>query len=148
MIFKIFCLYLVEYIICRIFRWKDQNLLEFAISNLCIPTKKDTRFWGVLFIFINEKNQIYCDPATLAVAAERVCTSSFSKMDFRCRLTVFVVITNFSAISLLVSPCANNSSTSLSRSVRALSSLCDWCFCFVSSTARRKAARSKRRFSI
>ena len=52
----------------------------------------------------SETRQLCYPPATLAVAAERVCTSNFSKIAFKCRFTVLVVINNFSAISLLVKP--------------------------------------------
>src|SRR6266511_4355159 len=72
-------------------------------------------------------NQSLCQPpVALAVAAERVCTFNFSKIAFKCLLTVLVVITNFSAISLFVKPWASRSSTSRSRSFNALNSLWDW----------------------
>ena len=47
----------------------------------------------------------------LAAAADLVWTSSFLKISFRCRLTVFEEMYSFTAISLLVNPRATSSRT-------------------------------------
>jgi hypothetical protein len=69
------------------------------------------QIYGILFgvIAMNDlevEAGLYFFPCALEMAAARVCTSSFSKMALRWRLTVLLVMTSVSAISLLVIPLA------------------------------------------